>query len=68
MKVQDWEVTIQQMIEESNHECGNWKVVKEWRAKLAKEPHLLPSFQIDEIMREVWKRLTSVSLQPSNGS
>ena len=62
MKLQDWEVTIRQMIEESNHECGNRRVLKEWRAKLAKEPHFLQSFQIDEIMREVWKRLSSVRL------
>ena len=58
MKLQDWEVTILQMIEESNHESGNRRVLKEWRAKLAKEPHFLQSFQIDEIMREVWKRLS----------
>ena len=68
MKLQDWEVTIQQMIEESNHERGYQKVAKEWRAKLAREPHVLQPFQIDEIMREVWKRLTSVSLQKRSDS
>ncbi len=68
MKLQDWEVTIQQMVEESNHEpkeSGKYRALTEWRAKLAQEPHLLQPFQIDEIVREVRRRLTSVSLQPS---
>ena len=71
MKLQDWEVTIQQMVEESNHEpkeSGKYRALTEWRAKLAKEPHLLQPFQIDEIVREVRKRLTSVKLQPSSSS
>ena len=69
MKLQDWEVTIQQMVEQSNHETkesGKYRVLTEWRAKLAQEPHLLQPFQIDEIVREVRKRLTSVSLKPSS--
>ena len=71
MKLHDWELTIQQMIEESNHEpkeSGKSRVLMEWRAKLAQEPHLLQPFQIDEIVREVRKRLTSVSPQPSSSS
>jgi hypothetical protein len=71
MKLQDWEVTIQRIMEESNlepRESGKSRVMTEWRAKLAQEPHLLQPFQIDEIVREVRKRLTSVSLQPSGSS
>ena len=71
MKLQDLEVTIQQMVEESNHEpkeSGKYRALIEWRAKLAQEPYLLQPYQIDEIVREVRKRLTSVSLQPSSGS
>ena len=67
MKLRDWEVTIQQMIEESNHEpkeSDRFRVLMGWRAKLAQEPHLLQPFQIDEIVREVRKRLMSVSPQP----
>ena len=69
MKLQGWEVTIQQIVEESSREpkeSGKSRLLTEWRAKLAREPHLLQPFQIDEIVREVRKRLTSVSLQPSS--
>ena len=69
MKLQDWEVTIQQMIDESNHqpkESGKYKALTEWRAKLAREPHLLQPFQIDEIVREVRRRLTSVQSSSSS--
>ena len=71
MKLHGWEQTVQQMIEESNHEpkeSGKSRVLTEWRAKLAREPHILQPFQIDEIVREVRKRLTNVSLQPSSSS
>ena len=71
MKLHDWEQTIRQLIEESNQEpkeSGKSRVLMKWRAKLAHEPHHLQPFQIDEIVREVRKRLTSISLQPSSGS
>ena len=70
MKLHDWEQTIQQIIEESNHEpkeSGKSRVLMDWRTKLAREPHLLQPFQIDEIVREIRKRLTVISLQPSSG-
>ena len=63
VRIKDWEVTIQQMIVESNHEpkeSGKQKGLRDWRAKLAQEPHLLQPFQIDQIVREVRKRLTRV--------
>ena len=65
MKLRDWEVTIQQMIEESNHEpkeSGKYRVLTRWRAKLAQEPYHLQLYQIDEIVREFRDRLTSVAL------
>jgi hypothetical protein len=67
MKLQDWELTIQQIIEASNNEpkeSGKYKVLTEWRSKLAKTERPLQPFQIDEIVREVRKRLTNS--QPSN--
>jgi hypothetical protein len=63
MRFKDWEVTIQQIVDESNlesREVGKRKVLTTWRRNLEKEPTSLPPFQIDEIMREVRTRLTSV--------
>jgi hypothetical protein len=56
-----WEATIQQIVAESNHEpkeSGKHRILTAWRAKLEKEPTSLRPFQIDEIVREVRKRLT----------
>ena len=63
MNFQKWEVTIQQMIEASNRELkepGKNRVLTEWRATLTKTPHNLQPFQIDEIVREVQRRLTDI--------
>ncbi len=62
MRIQDWETTIQKMVDECKHEekeRGGNKVLMKWRAQLEKEPHLLQPFQIDEIIREVRRRLGS---------
>ena len=61
MQLQDREVTIQEIIDE----CGRRqneasKIVMKWRVKLEKEPSLLEPFQIDQIVREVRKRLGNV--------
>ena len=62
MSLQKWEVTIQKIIDECNHEQTRVDtVLMEWRAKLEKEPTLLKAFQIDEIVREVQRRLSDVS-------
>ncbi len=62
MRLQDWEVTIQQIIDECNHEQTRVDtVLTAWRAKLEKEPTLLQPFQIDEIVREVRQRLSNLS-------
>jgi hypothetical protein len=60
MNLQTWETTIKQIADESNQqpkEAGKQKVLTAWRAKLEKEPTSLPPFQIDDIVREVRKRL-----------
>ena len=58
----EWEVTIQQIVDECHleHKSVN-RVLREWRAKLQKEPTLLHPFQIDEIVRAVWDRLSNAS-------
>ena len=71
MKLQEWEVFIQQIIEESNrepNESGKQRVLLAWRKKLEKDPHVLQHFQIDEIVREVRNRLKSSSRQASSSS
>jgi len=60
MRVEDWEVTIQKIVDECSHaqkKRGEVGIVMKWRAKLEKEPALLKPFQIDQIMREVRRRL-----------
>ena len=62
MRLQDWEVTIQQIVDECNHDEERLdKVCVAWRAKLEKEPAPLQPYQIDEIVREVRQRLSKVS-------
>ncbi|MDB5391168.1 MAG: hypothetical protein JWM11_6814 [Planctomycetaceae bacterium] len=66
MKLQQWEATIQQMVEECNLESkdsGKYKVLTAWRAKLALAPHNLQPFQIDEIVRKVREKFMNVSPQ-----
>jgi hypothetical protein len=58
MRLQDWEATIQEIVDECNHEIkGAGKVLIAWRVKLGQEPTLLQPFQIDQIVREVRQRL-----------
>lgn len=60
MNLAKWESTIQQIADESNHEpreSVKHKILTDWRAKLESEPTSLLPFQIDEIVREVRKRL-----------
>lgn len=70
MDVKKWEPLIQQVIDQSNletNEPGKMRVMMEWRRTLAKSPHLLEPFQIDAIMREVRRRITTVEHHPGNG-
>ncbi len=60
MRLHEWEVTIQEIVDECNHgEKSSDMVLMEWRAKLEKEPTLLQPFRIDEIVREVRQRLSN---------
>ena len=62
MRLEEWEVTIQKMIDECNQEqMGINNVLMAWRVKLEKGPTLLKPFQIDGIVREVRRRLNGVS-------
>jgi hypothetical protein len=62
MRLQEWEVTIQEAVDECNQgQEGVNKVLIAWRAKLEGEPIVLQAFQIDEIMREVRRRLGNAS-------
>ncbi len=62
MRLQEWEVTIQKIFDECNHEQMRVDtVLLAWRAKLEKEPILLQPFQIDEIVREVQQRLSNLN-------
>ena len=55
---QESEGTVQKIIDECRHEqTSPDKIFMTWRAKLQKEPTLLQPQQIDEIIREVRKRL-----------
>ncbi len=58
MRLEEWEVTIQKIIDECNHEQkATDRVLMKWRVKLEQEPTLLQPFQIDEIVRAVRLRL-----------
>ena len=62
MRLQEWEGTIQKIIDECGHEQKKAdKILMAWRAKLEKEPTLLQPHQIDEIIREVRQRLNNPS-------
>ncbi len=62
MNLKDWEVTIKQITDESNREAkesGKHKMLTGWRNRLEKEPTSLHPFQIDDIVREVRRRLNA---------
>jgi hypothetical protein len=58
MNLHKWDITINQIINETNQqsqEAGKMKVLFAWRAQLAMEPTSLSPFEIDQIIREVRK-------------
>jgi hypothetical protein len=62
MRLKEWEVTIQKIIDECHHEPkAVTRILMKWRAELEKGPSLLQPYQIDEIVREVRRRLGIVS-------
>jgi hypothetical protein len=64
MNLRSWDVTINQIADESNllqKDSDQQKVLFAWRERLAEAPTSLRPFQIDEIVREVRKRLVVAS-------
>jgi hypothetical protein len=61
MKLESWDATINQIAAEAIQNGGKDNVLIAWRGKLEEEPTSLHPFQIDEIMREVRKRMSAVS-------
>lgn len=58
MRLQDWEATIQEIVDECRHDQrAAGKALIAWRRKLEQEPTSLQPFQIDQIVREVRQRL-----------
>ena len=58
MNLQPWESTMQQIADELRlAQKGRDRILKAWRAKLEREPFSLRPFQIDQIVRELRKRL-----------
>jgi hypothetical protein len=67
MRLEDWEVTIQEIVDECIHqedEMSDDRILMKWRAKLEKEPTLLEPYHIDEIIREARQRLSDLSRRP----
>lgn len=61
MDLKEWEKTINQIFDEIKQESPasrKHKILNAWRIKLEKEPTSLQPFQIDEIVREVQKRIS----------
>lgn len=62
MRLEEWEETMQAMVDECNHEQQRSdRILKAWRVKLEKAPTLLQPFQIDQIVRAVRHRLSRAS-------
>jgi hypothetical protein len=60
MTLKELNTIIQQVVNESNQEtkeAGKRRLLMKWRVKLEKEPPHLRLHQIDEIVREVRRRL-----------
>jgi len=66
MKTSEWEQIVQSIVDESNNqpkEAAKNRILIEWRAKLEREPTLLSPHKIDEIVREVRRRLEASSVK-----
>jgi len=66
MKTSEWEQIVQSIVDESNQqprEAAKNRVLIEWRAKLEREPTMLSPHKIDEIVREVRRRLDANSVK-----
>ena len=62
MQFQDSELIVQQILGDfarERNEGRKDKILIEWRVKLEKEPTLLKPFQIDKLVRDVRRRVSS---------
>lgn len=60
MQLQAWESTVKQIIDElkkNPREAMQRRTIDRWRRTLEAEPMRLQPFQIDQVMREVRRRL-----------
>ena len=58
MRLKDWEATMQEIVDECSHDQqAVSKVLIAWRVRLEQKPTSLQPFQIDQIVREVRRRL-----------
>lgn len=60
MNLEERESLVQQIVDESNHQpkgVRKHQILVKWRSKLEKEPPHLTPHQIDEVVREVRRRL-----------
>jgi hypothetical protein len=58
MRLENWEATMQEIVDEcSRVQTTTGKVLIAWRVRLEQEPTNLQPFQIDQIVREVRRRL-----------
>ena len=60
MALKEWETIIQKIVDETNQEpreAAKQRLLVEWRAKLEDLPPHLAPYRIDEIVREVRRRL-----------
>jgi len=59
-KLEDWEATIEKIVNEMNQtpkRSDKRKILMNWRAQLQMEPTRLEAFRVDLIVREVHRRL-----------
>ena len=61
MNLQSWDATINQIAAEAIQDGGKDNVLIAWRGKLEEERTSFRPFQIDELVREVRKRMSAVS-------
>ena len=60
MNSEEWEQTVRSIVDASVQqpkEAGKHRILTEWRSKLEQEPTRLSPHKIDEIVREVRRRL-----------
>ena len=63
LSAREFETIIQQIVRESvqeTKESGKNRLLRDWRVKLETEPPCVPLHKVDEIVREVRRRLLAI--------